>query len=107
MPRRNDETIFCGEFRRYILTASLANADQTATHWISFFDGAAVLLLEHTAEELHQMKVAGDDANYEGVFLDALFTQYVAKLRVKQEMVRLKSTALSMTRVLHAIALYI
>ena len=103
--------------RRYILTASLA--DHTGTHWISLFDEAAQLLLGHTAEELHQMKVAGDDASYERVFSDALFKQYVAKLRVKQEMVndepRLKSTALSMTpinfaaeskQLLHAIALY-
>ena len=71
--------------RRYILTATLA--DHTGTHWISLFDEAAELLLGHTADKLYQIKVAGDDASYDHVFLDALFKHYVAKLRVKQEMV--------------------
>lgn len=80
--------------RRYIL--SLSVADHTCTTWVTLFDDAAKQLLGHSAEDLHQMKLSGDDAGYEKVFSDALFKEVVLKLRVKQEMVndepRIKSS---------------
>jgi replication factor A1 len=84
--------------RRYILSMSLA--DHTGTQWVSLFDEQAQQLLGHSAEDLHQMKISGDDAAYERVFADALFKQLCIRLRVKQEMVndepRLKCTSFSM-----------
>lgn len=38
------------------------------------------MLLGKTAEELSQMKLAGDDAGYEEVFGDALFKSYVTRV---------------------------
>lgn len=37
-------------------------------------------MLGKTAEELHQMKQAGDEAGYEEVFSDALFKTYVSRV---------------------------
>ena len=40
----------------------------------------ALLLLGKTAEDLYQMKMAGDDAGYEEVFGGALFKSYVTRV---------------------------
>jgi replication factor A1 len=83
--------------RRYMLSASVA--DHSGTTWVTLFDEQVQQLLGHSAEEMHELKMSGDEAGYEGVFAAALFKQVCLKLRVKQDMVndepRMKSSAAS------------
>lgn len=72
--------------RRYILSVSMA--DHSGSSWFTLFNDTADILLKHSAEGLHQMKMNGDEEGYEKVFSDALFKTIIGKARVKQELVQ-------------------
>jgi replication factor A1 len=70
--------------RRYMLYASIS--DHTSDTGFTLFNDTAEQLLGHTADEVYEMKQSGNEAGYEKVFNDALFTQVLVKARVKQEL---------------------
>lgn len=71
--------------RRFIL--SLTMSDHSGQSWFSLFNDTAEQILGCTAEDLHQMKLNGDEAGYEAVFSKALFQTLIGKARIKQESV--------------------
>ena len=70
--------------RRFMLYASIS--DHTSDAGFTLFNDTAEQLLGHTADELYEMKQNGNEAGYEKVFQDAMFTQVLVKARVKQEL---------------------
>ncbi|CAM9450721.1 unnamed protein product [Scytosiphon promiscuus] len=86
--------------RRYILSMTIS--DQTGKSWVTVFNDQAVPLLENkTADDLFQLKEAGEEAEFEDIFAEACFKSYLVTLRVKAEMVndelRIKNTVQRMT----------
>jgi len=68
---------------RYIL--SVTGADHTGATWLSAFNEQGIQLLGKTADELHQMRNEGNEAEFEQIFQDVLFKQFVFKIRAKME----------------------
>lgn len=87
--------------RRYIL--SLVLSDASGNNWFSLFNDTAEMLLQASAESVHQMKSQGDELGAASIFKNALFKTFVAKVRVKQELVqdemRVKSTIVSLNEI--------
>lgn len=70
--------------RRYMLYASVS--DHTGDSGFTLFNDTAEQLLGYTADDLHDMKQSGNEADYDKVFQDAMFKQVIVKARVKQEL---------------------
>lgn len=78
---------------RYILSATMSDA--SGQTWFTVFNDQAEKLLGYPAEQLQQWRALASvpdhpdslqaDANFEGVFADALFKQVLVKARVKME----------------------
>ena len=64
--------------RRFIL--SMTMADPSGSFWFTAFNDTAQTMLGKSAEELHEMKSAGDEAGYEAVFKQSLFKSYIVKV---------------------------
>lgn len=92
-------------YRKFIFSATIT--DDTCTTWVSMFDEQAKQLLgaNITADGLHKRCFEGeyDNDHFDSVFAQAQFTDWIAKCRVKQEMVgdeeRVKTTVYSLTPV--------
>jgi replication factor A1 len=69
--------------RRFIMTCSVK--DHTGSQLVSLFDDQAVQLLGHTADEIFDMQVSGQEARAEAIYKQALFTECYLSLRVKME----------------------
>jgi len=85
---------------RYILNMSII--DESGSTWVTAFnDQAEKLLGGVTAKELFEMRRTDNTAAYDKVFADCLFKPFIAKLRIKQEMVndemRTKSSVMAIT----------
>lgn len=67
---------------RYIL--SLQIGDATGQTWVNAFNDTGAILLGRTAEEMFYLR-ANNEAEYQAVIKEALFKQYVFRIRAKQE----------------------
>jgi replication factor A1 len=72
--------------RRYVLNVTMA--DETGKEWFSLFNDQAATILGHTAEQLYEMRITGDNRRYEEVFNNALFQTFLVKSRAKYEIVK-------------------
>jgi replication factor A1 len=88
--------------RRYIY--SLTCVDDTSCTWATAFNDQAELMLGGiTANEMNQYLENGDSQKFEEIFQEALFTDWIFKCKVKNEMVndeqRVKTTIYGMQKV--------
>eukprot|EP00752_Nemacystus_decipiens_P010206 g9095.t2 len=71
--------------RRFILNMTIS--DQTGKQWVTVFNDQAVPLLNNkSADELHELKEGGQEAEYEEIFTEACFKTYLMTVRIKAEM---------------------
>ena len=88
--------------RRYIFSCTII--DDTSSCWTSVFNDQALAMLQGmTADEMSQHLDKGNMAKFEETFDDALFTDWIFKCKVKNELVgddhRVKTTVYSAAKV--------
>jgi len=88
--------------RRYIFSGTVI--DDSCTSWVSIFNDQALQLLgeENTADRLYQLyfEQADTEMGFEGTFHKAMFSDWIFKCKVKQEIVgdenRIKASIVDM-----------
>ena len=74
---------FPNKTNRYVLPVHMA--DHTGSHFTTYFDDIAKQMLDgRSADELQELQES-DAVAFEGVFKKAMFTDYVVRMRVKNE----------------------
>lgn len=79
---------------RYILQLQIQ--DHTGITWVTAFQESAEEIVGVSAKEMFQLRAEGEDERYAEIIRRTLFTKYIFKLKVKEEMFsdeqRVKST---------------
>jgi replication factor A1 len=68
---------------RYVLSANVS--DHTGQMWLSGFDDTGRLIIGKTADEVHELKEAGEDQAVSAIFLEASCKTYIFRCKARMD----------------------